>query len=139
MGKESSLWQTFKKHHGPGGHWVRIENECEKGTPDVNGRVAGGVDWWVELKYSPAWPKRAATPVRVKHFTFEQRSWLVLRGKNGGMCGVLWQIEREYLFFDWRAAPYLGELYRAELYQLAIWRGLSLSDAALRLLLKRGV
>jgi hypothetical protein len=139
MGKESSLWQTFKRHYDRGGHWVRIENSCELGTPDVNGRVAWCVDWWIELKYSKAWPKRPRTVVRLEHFTREQKQWLVDRGKVGGCCGVLWQVGSEYLFFDWRAAPYLGTLTRAELYECALWHGKSLGEEVFRGFLERGI
>jgi hypothetical protein len=118
---------------------VRIENSCELGTPDVNGRVAWCVDWWIELKYSKAWPKRPRTVVRLEHFTREQKQWLVDRGKVGGCCGVLWQVGSEYLFFDWRAAPYLGTLTRAELYECALWHGKSLGEEVFRGFLERGI
>jgi len=140
MGKESSsLWQTFKRNYGKDGHWVRVENSAGIGTPDVNGRVAGGVDWWIELKHSHAWPKRPGTAVRLDHFTVEQKQWLVDRGNAGGNAGVLWQVGREYLFFDWRAAPYLGTVTRPELLRLALWYGTSLREDVFRGFLERGV
>lgn len=135
MSGETVLWGQFKKVFGPTGHWVRVENTLGLGTPDVNGRSCGnGPDIWLELKYRKTWPKRARTLVRLKHFTVQQKQWLVNRGKVGGCCGVLWQVDRDYLLFGWWDAPYLGTLNKAELLDKALWRGQHLS-----VLLKRGI
>lgn len=135
MGSETALWKRFKTIFGPTGHWVRVENSVGAGVPDVNGRVNGtGPDIWLELKYCKAWPKRPTTRVRLRHFTKDQRRWLVKRGAAGGSCGILWQINRDYLLFGWWEAPYLGELTKGELFGRVIWRGNSL-----KILFKRGI
>jgi len=135
MGKESTLWRRFKTVFGSTGHWVRIENDLQAGTPDVNGRQdGGGADIWLELKHTHYWPKRSTTPVRLPHLTGEQIRWLVRRGVAGGQCGILWQIEHEYFLFGWWSVPYLGNLDRAELMLAAIWH-----DDTLSSLLQRGI
>ena len=56
---------------------VRVENPIHPGTPDVN--ICDGR--WIELKSIAAWPKRDTTHVRIKHFTPQQRVWLLRRWK----------------------------------------------------------
>ena len=58
---------------------VRIENAVEAGTPDVN--YVGG---WIELKYLPKWPARATTPIKIAHYTKEQRVFAKRRNAAGG-------------------------------------------------------
>lgn len=135
MARESALWKAFKKAFEPSGHWVRVENALGLGTPDVNGREDGdGPDTWLELKQNKAWPKRATTIVRLRHFTREQKQWLVDRGVAGGNCGVLWQVEKDYLLFGWWDAPYLGHLTKEQMFHSALWSGKNLST-----LLQRGI
>lgn len=54
---------------------VRVENPIHPGTPDVN--LCDGS--WVELKCIECWPVRAATIVRIPHYTPQQRVWLYRR------------------------------------------------------------
>lgn len=109
-----------------GVHGARVENAVGTGTPDVWLRTeAFGA--WLELKYSKAWPKRSTTLVRLRHFSTDQRRWLVREGAAGGHAGVLWQIDNEYLLFGWWHAPQLGQCTRAELYELALWHDTTLA------------
>jgi hypothetical protein len=71
------------------------------------GRVIRGE---LELKHSPDFPKKDATPVRLRHFTDEQRLFLISRGETGGYCWVLWQIKRDYFLFDHTVVWQLGDL-----------------------------
>jgi len=91
----------------------RIENSTEKGTPDVN--YSHG---WIELKYCKEWPKRAATPLRIRHFTKEQRVWLERREIAGGITWVLLKVgESEWLLFRGGvAARELGYVEKDSLY-----------------------
>lgn len=125
MGSENSLWKTFDKNVP--GHKTRVENVVEAGTPDLNGCLGVGVDYWLELKYSSSGPVRGGI-VKLYHFTDEQRRWLVKRGNAGGRCGVLWQIGSEYLLFRWDSSFLLGSLTMVELRDLAVWVGKSLKD-----------
>lgn len=105
-----------------GTHAVRIESRVTgSGTPDVN--YAWG---WIELKYLPKWPVRPTTPVRVKHYTKEQRSWAIERTQAGGRVFLLLKVgEPEWLLFRGSlAAQHLGHVPRAELYRLTVARWL---------------
>lgn len=64
-------------------HGVSIESGVGIGVPDVN-----CVYGWIELK-SVDLPVKPDTPVRVKHFTREQKIWLQLREAAGGLALLL--------------------------------------------------
>lgn len=86
---------------------MRIENLVEPGTPDVNYR-----DGWIELKYIPAWPKRAETMVKIDHYTPQQRAWAIRRGHVGGKVSLLLVVGDEWLLFSGKDAAYwLGETW----------------------------
>ena len=120
---ESSLWKIFNKKLGRMGDHVRVENPAYPGTPDVNYYFAGvDVEGWVELKALPKWPKRASTPVRVDHFTQQQRVWLLRRAAAGGRVYVLLRVDEDctYILLDGvTAARHLGNVPKAELISLA--------------------
>lgn len=73
-------------------HAVSVENGAGAGTPDVN-CVLG----WLELKSIDGWPARPETPVRVPHFTPEQRLWLIKRCEAGGAAWLLLKVGRDWL------------------------------------------
>jgi hypothetical protein len=85
---------------------VSVENACRSGTPDVN-----FTDGWIELKQLAKRPQRAATCVRLPHFTPQQRVMLRRRWHTGGKAFVLLLIDGEWLLFDgcW-AARFLGDV-----------------------------
>lgn len=98
---------------------VRVENFLSPpGTPDVN-----YTDGWIELKYMPRWPPRGG-PLRVDHFTREQRAWLTRRSYAGGRVFLILRVgEPEWLLFEGAvAAMRLGLATRDELYQLCVAR-----------------
>lgn len=78
---------------------VRVENPIHPGTPDVN--LCTGL--WIELKCIAAWPTRAATRVRIPHYTPQQRVWLYRRWRFApGSTLLLLEIraEAQWLLFD---------------------------------------
>lgn len=96
---------------------VRVENPCHPGTPDVN--YVGG---WIELKKVDKWPARETTPLRLPHFTAQQKVWLTRRINKGGNAYVLLQVSREYILLRGDvAAKILGEATREELVDAAIF------------------
>ena len=98
---------------------VSVENSVGPGTPDLN-----YLDGWLELKWARDWPKRDSTPLRMPHFTIQQRRWLARRQRAGGRAFVLLKVAREWLLFDGdTAGRILGESTRAELYDraVAVW------------------
>lgn len=96
---------------------VAVENPIRPGTPDVN-----YIEGWIELKQIPAWPKRADTPVRIDHFTPQQRVWLHRRCLRGGRAHVLLLVgNKEWLLFQGEdAANHLGKIPKKQLLSLAI-------------------
>jgi len=147
--KESSTWLTVQKAlmKSQRDDVTRVENTVGMGTPDVHYCISDkivygplGVDsWkttegWLELKQIADYPKRPTTPVRVDHFTPQQRVWLTRRSLAGGRCHVLIQIAKDYHLFEGRvAAQWLGSTPRDRLLALveASWFG-SLDHAGLR-------
>ena len=96
---------------------ISVENSVYPGTPDVN--YIGG---WIELKWVRSWPKRESTPLRLPHFTPQQRVWLQRRERKGGHAFVFLQVANDYLLFDAStAADLLGETPRHELLEAALW------------------
>lgn len=148
MGKESScLWASLKRGVGgtPGLHMERIENgSVNKGTPDVElclrGRCA-----WVELKYLEGAPKKPSTPVRIPHFTAEQKLWLRKRGICGGLAWLFVQVgganpqDTEYFLFDHEAAQVVTELTIAEWRTWANWHWVDKCDWTVWLNLVTGI
>lgn len=101
-----------------------IENPIVPGFPDVE--YIGGL---IELKEVDDWPAREDTPLRIEHYTQEQRIWHERRAHFGGRIHVLLQVGREYLLFKGAvAAQHLGRVPRATLYDLACARWASLAD-----------
>jgi len=101
-------------------HAVPVENSVQQGTPDVNCSVG-----WIEIKYVPQWPARGG-PVRVEHFTTQQRWWLKQRRLARGSCWLLLRVANDWLLLRgcW-AADHLGTATREELETGArcVWRG----------------
>lgn len=90
---------------------IPVENVVGRvGCPDVN--YIGG---WMELKWDRSWPVRGG-PLRVPHFTEDQRRWLRRRARRGGSVWVLLQVRREWILMSgvW-AAERLGYATRDEL------------------------
>jgi hypothetical protein len=78
---------------------VRVENPIHPGTPDVN--LCDGR--WIELKTIAGWPARDSSPVRISHYTPQQRVWLYRRWKYApGSTLLLLEVraERQWLLFD---------------------------------------
>ena len=93
---------------------IAVENGVLPGTPDVE--FIGG---WVELKSAERWPAKAETPLRMEHFSPEQRAWLRRRCRRGGKAWLLLRVGShagEWLLFRGDvAADILGTATRAAL------------------------
>jgi hypothetical protein len=112
---EHALWLWLKKHVATVGFWQRVENRAGAGTPDVYYCVLGGMGW-LELKHLDAWPARASTPVRIEHFTMEQKAWLINHAREGGRAFLLLRVDHQYLLFHGKDVLPVGDtLTRADL------------------------
>lgn len=117
---EANMWRTVRTALA-GLDPVRVENPAFPGTPDVN-----YIEGWVELKQEDEWPKRERTPLRVDHFTPQQRVWLTRRCRAGGRAFMLIKVDRDWLLFRGDvAAKIVGHVPRQELIQHALrhWPG----------------
>lgn len=77
---------------------VPIENAVGAGTPDINHRYG-----WIELKVF-------RNGVGLRHFTPQQRAWIVRRAVRGGLVQVLVYDEGTWWLFDgeWAARTLKG-------------------------------
>lgn len=129
MSSEAALWTWLKDGMREYWHATRVEDSTRPGYPDIEYRIAeklcagkrsalsSGV---LELKHLEAWPKRAATPVRIKHLTPQQVHQLELEGRLHGRSYLLLQVGEELLLFPWfRVAQIAKGVPRAELNALA--------------------
>lgn len=127
MGSERSLWKTVQTNMLE--YWVatRVENPAGPGTPDVYFTLLEKKRMgWIELKHVHNWPKRAATTIKIKHFTPQQRLFLKIHGEAGANVTVLLQVERDYFLLEWELALDLhdGLLTQADLKEKAYyWKG----------------
>jgi len=95
---------------------VSVENTVAgPGTPDVN-----YVEGWIELKSLEEWPKREDTPLRVDHYTPQQKVWAVRRRRAHGRCHLLLKVGQDWLLLDGAvAARELGKVTKERLMELA--------------------
>lgn len=80
------------------------------GIPDVN--ISGG---WIELKWLRAWPKRPGTPVRIPHYTDDQKNWSARRAATGETVWLLLKCRNEWLLFDSDSSKDVGTLTKQEM------------------------
>lgn len=113
---------------------ISVENVAHPGTPDVN-CTAG----WIELKCADAWPAREHTPLRLPHFTPEQRVWLLRRWRADRRAWLLLRVHNDWLLFTGEAAAqHVGRVSRGDLLRVASahWYPV-LDDNRLRVLLSQ--
>lgn len=115
-----------------------VENPANPGTPDVN-----YIEGWIELKQLDAWPASDNTPVRLPHYTPQQRIRARKRWRKGGNVYWLLQVRNDWLLLEGHTA---AELYdgesaptRAQLFNEAIasWNGQNSVRKHLRSFLSR--
>lgn len=112
-----------------------VENPAHPGTPDINYK-----EGWIECKWDKQWPVREETPLRIDHFTRQQRFFLRQRWARGGNVFLLLNVARDWLLFDGLvAATHVGYMARDELCLLARnhWVGRGAMQMVLRHCLSR--
>ena len=122
---ESEMWNAIRPVLKPLDP-VRVESPISPGLPDVN--YVGG---WIELKYVDRWPVRPDTPLKIDHFTKQQRIRHRKRRQAGGKSFVLIKVDKginaQWLLFDGRvAADNIGTKNKEELCSLCLGRWLRL-------------
>lgn len=109
--------QAVKLLKGMGWDAMPVENKAHDGTPDLNAVrtfeskvnmfATKCVEIWVEFKIVEEWPKKRDTPIRIRHFTPQQKAWFKLRIAHNSNCFIIVQIEEEH--FLYKVSPYLLE------------------------------
>ena len=72
-----------------------VENPAWPGFPDVN-----YIEGVIELKQLDRWPVRPETPIKLPHFTNQQRIFLERRWRKGGNAFLLLQVGRCFLLYE---------------------------------------
>lgn len=93
---EAGAWRYLRAAVGDRWYARRIEDRLAAGTPDVFYAVPGRCCGWLELKHRPAWPARAATPLRLG-LTAEQRRVLLDLRAAGVPAWVYLRVGRDHL------------------------------------------
>lgn len=103
---ESDLWSRVKA--GIGGRWEaeRIETRGAEGIPDVawSARQCHG---WVELKHVDKDPGPGKI-LKIRHYTPEQRNWILRHGRAGGRVFMLLRVGTEILLLNHMSAQEVG-------------------------------
>jgi len=130
MSSEDGLWKTLRDKVGVFLCLHRVENACERGTPDVAwaGKiptVASRCNGWLELKKGE-WPARPETPLHLPKLFKEQVQWQEDWHAAGGRVATLIQVDRDYLFVSPLALRLIFErrLHRAALERYVIGTGI---------------
>lgn len=103
---ESGVWKIIRDAcAGPAWDFVRVENPAAPGTPDVNWacRVKNhpwAVEGWFELKHVDHWPVRLDTPLKIPHYTPQQRIWARRRRRVGGRCDFVARVGDDWFVLD---------------------------------------
>ncbi len=139
---ESNLWKCVRGLLRPlGVHLVPVENPKWPGTPDCNWCYKA-VEGWMELKHVPKWPARDHTPLRLPHFTVQQKLWIENRYRARGRVHVFLQVDKDYLLFSPPKCLQLGQEMKLDLYDLSdyCWTNKSLTgESLLKQLLERRI
>jgi hypothetical protein len=122
MGSERSFWRTLQKNGKPYWEAERVENPVGPGTPDVYYTInSNGKMGWMELKYVVSFPKRLTTPLKIDHFTPQQRAFIRRHGSIGAQVHLFIQVGREYFLLEWQDALKVGELLYNDYKDLAFY------------------
>lgn len=107
-----------------------VESAVSPGMPDIN--WVGG---WIELKCVAEYPKRAETPIRVPHYTPQQKSWALRREAAGGKVHLLVKVDSDWYLFRTPESVQVGELTAQQMKVRCIAHARSLTSLGLPALL----
>tara|TARA_R100001443_G_scaffold487_6_gene2037 strand:+ start:16369 stop:16782 length:414 start_codon:yes stop_codon:yes gene_type:complete len=111
---ENNFWRYINKNMRGIGIFTRIENSFFKGIPDINFLI-DGKEGWIELKYRDKFPVRNNTPIKLHHFTKEQKLWHDNRVKNGGRTFLFVKVEKTYYLFKGKNIQFVGTMNKEEM------------------------
>lgn len=114
MGGEARLWQWLREQVGTAGHFSRLENLTDPGTPDLSVCVGRRLEAHLELKYSPR-----RRPLGDRGLRPAQRLWIARRLTAGGRVGFVVGFARDVLLLPGHLYRDLNELHPDELARVA--------------------
>lgn len=121
---ENIFWKYLDGKMKGWWHVQRHEDKYSVGIADIS-YAANFVDGWIELKYLPKWPKTYDLLVPIKHFTAQQKNWLVARGERGsGNVYVMLKVDgqtKSYMLFHYSVARRLGSMSRSDMEKEALY------------------
>lgn len=134
---EAAFWQHIRTKMRNCWDATRIESDTGLGIPDVSYGVPTG-QGWIELKYLAGFPKREDSPVKMCHFTTQQKMWLKRRGRIAGNVWLFVRVADEFFLFDWRQAQTCEEWTANDWRKRSIgyWSGTLDASGLYRIILK---
>lgn len=114
MAGEARLWQWLREQVGAAGHFSRIENLTDPGTPDVSVCVGRRLEAHLELKYSPR-----RRPLGDHGLRPAQRVWIARRLAAGGRVGFVVGFANDVLLLPGHLYSDLNDLRPDELARVA--------------------
>jgi len=125
--KESSLWALLKANRCK---WalkaMRIEDSCNRGTPDVFAVTINGKSVWIELKNVNDIPKKLDTKFVVNCFTIDQRKFAADMFSHNRSGFLLIRAKDSFILIDGLvAANHLNyvSLTQLKAVSLGLWEG----------------
>ena len=109
---EQRLYDWMQRKIGHVAMLERVENRVKKDTPDLYLACRSGerpLVGWVELKVLDRFPARAATPVKINHWTTGQRFWALRHRQHGGTTWLVVAVEDVQQVFVFDAAELATE------------------------------
>jgi hypothetical protein len=91
--------------------------------PDIIFATKKGGSGHIELKFVPAIPTLPKTPIRVSHYTEDQKNWIYRCGRAGGAVWLLIRIVDEVYLFEWQGAQLFGTATLSELRSASVCWG----------------
>jgi hypothetical protein len=88
---------------------------------DIEGMPGSG---WIELKRLKDWPVRPGTIVRIKHYSPEQKAWILRHGRFNERTFLYLQVASDHLLFDHETAQDVGTLNKKVTKYAALWKSL---------------
>ena len=95
-----------------GGDTQNHEDKNSIGIPDISYGI-NGINGWIEAKYLGKWPRSGV--VKIDHYSGQQRNWLRIRGRAGGRCFLILQVDNVYMIFNHETAQSVGSMTQDEM------------------------
>lgn len=120
MSAEANLWARLRTNM-VGKYWceaTRHEDKFQRGIADIS-FCQNGIGGWMELKHVSDYPARDKTPIRMPHYSIDQKEFLEKKGKCMGNTWLFIQIAGDFFLYDHVAAQDLPDKTKTEMVELS--------------------